>query len=97
MKIKIRPLHDRVIIKRLEEEEKTAGGIIIPDTAKEKPAQGKVIAVGPGRKMEDGTVSPVSVAVGDKVIFAKYAGSEIKYGGEELTILSEHEVYAVIE
>jgi chaperonin GroES len=97
MKMKIRPLQDYIIIKRLEEEQKTAGGIIIPDTAQEKPAQGEVIAVGPGRRMDDGTVSPVSVAVGDKVIFRTYAGSEIKYGGEELTILAEHEVYAVIE
>ncbi len=97
MKQKIRPLQDRILIRRLEEEEKTVGGIFIPDTAKEKPAQGEVLAVGPGRKMEDGSVNPVSLEVGDKVIFSKYAGTEIKVGGEELTILSESDVFAIIE
>jgi chaperonin GroES len=96
MATKIRPLHDRVIVKRLEEEEKSKGGIIIPDTAKEKPQEGRVIAVGSG-KHEDGKVIPLDLKVGDKILFGKYAGTEIKIGGEEHLILREDDVLGVIE
>jgi len=94
---KIRPLHDRVIVRRLEEERKTAGGIVIPDTAKEKPVQGEVIAVGTGKILEDGKVRPVDVKVGDKILFGKYTGTEVKVDGEEMVILREDDVLAVIE
>ncbi len=93
----IRPLHDRIIVKRLAEEEKTKGGIIIPDTAKEKPLEGAVIAVGNGRVTEDGKVRPVDVKKGDKVLFGKYAGTEIKIDGEEHLILREEDILAVID
>ena len=92
----IRPLHDRIIVERLEEETKTAGGLIIPDTAKEKPQQGKVIAVGKGKKTEDGKVLPLDVKVGDKVLFGKYAGTEIKMEGEEYLMMREEDILAVI-
>lgn len=95
--MKLRPLHDRVIVKRLEEEEKTAGGIIIPDTAKEKPQQGKVIAVGKGRILEKGDVVPLSVKENDRVLFSKYAGTEVKAGGEELLIMREDDILAIFE
>jgi chaperonin GroES len=93
----IRPLQDRIIVKRLAEEEKTKGGIIIPDTAKEKPLEGAVIAVGNGRILEDGKVRPLDVKKGDKVLFGKYAGTEIKIDGEEHLILREEDLLAVIE
>jgi len=93
----IRPLHDRIIVKRIEEEQKTKSGIIIPDTAKEKPLEGSVIAVGNGRKSEDGKVSPLDVKTGDKILFGKYAGTEIKVDGVEHLILREEDVLAVIE
>lgn len=93
----IRPLHDRIIVERLEEETKTAGGIIIPDTAKEKPQQGKVIAVGKGKKTEDGKVLPLDVKVGDKILFGKYAGTEIKIEGKEFLMMREEDVLGVIE
>jgi|SRR5262245_34159279 chaperonin GroES len=93
----IRPLHDRVLIKRVEEEQKTKGGIIIPDTAKEKPAEGKVIAVGNGRVLEDGKVRPLDVKPGDRVLFGKYSGSEVKVDGEEHLILREDDILVVIE
>ena len=93
----IRPLHDRVLVKRLDEEEKTAGGIIIPDTAKEKPAKGKVIAVGKGKFNENGNVVPLEVKKGDTVILNKWGGSEVKIDGEEYLILSESEILAVEE
>ncbi len=96
MALKIRPLHDRILVKRISEEEKTKGGIIIPDTAKEKPQEGKVVAVGPGR-VEDGKTIPVSVKPGDRVLFGKYAGTEIKLDGEEHLILREDDVLGVIE
>src|SRR4030042_2194876 len=96
-KMKIRPLQDRVIVKRLEEEEKTKGGIIIPDTAKEKPQEGKVIAVGKGKVTEDGKVIPLDVKVGDKILFGKYSGTEIKIGGEEHLIMREEDILGVIE
>lgn len=94
---KLRPLQDRILVQQLEEEEKTAGGIIIPDTAKEKPHQGKVIAVGNGKKLEDGTVRPLDVKAGDTVLFEKYAGSMVKIDGEEYMIMREDEVLAIIE
>ena len=93
----IRPLQDRIIVKRLAEEEKTKGGIIIPDTAKEKPLEGAVIAVGNGRILEDGKVRPLDVKKGDKVLFGKYAGTEIKIDGVEHLILREEDILAVIE
>ncbi|NLJ74561.1 MAG: co-chaperone GroES [Firmicutes bacterium] len=93
----IKPLGDRVVLRVLEAEEKTASGIVLPDTAKEKPQQGKVVAVGPGKHGEDGKLVPVAVKEGDVVLFAKYAGTEVKYGGEELLILKESDLLAVIE
>jgi chaperonin GroES len=96
MATKIRPLHDRVIVKRIEEEEKTKGGIIIPDTAKEKPQEARVIAVGPGRH-DDGKVIPLGVKAGDKILFGKYSGTEIKLDGEEHLILREDDILGVIE
>lgn len=95
--MQIRPLHDRIIVRRLEEEEKTKGGIIIPDTAKEKPIEGKVIAVGEGKINKDGTKIPMEVKKGDRVLFSKYAGTEVKIDGEEHLIMREDEVLAVIE
>lgn len=95
--MKVKPLHDRLIIQRLEEEEKTKGGIIIPDTAKEKPVEGKVIAVGPGRIKKDGTKIPLEIKKGDRVLYAKYAGTEIKMDGEEYLMMREDDILAVIE
>jgi chaperonin GroES len=95
--MKLRPLHDRVVVKRLEEEEKTAGGIIIPDTAKEKPQQGKVIAVGKGRILEDGKVIPLVVKEGDRILFSKYAGTDIKVDGDEHLIMREDDILAIFE
>jgi len=95
--MKIRPLHDRVIVKRLEEEGKTKGGIIIPDTAKEKPQEGKVIAVGKGKITEDGKVIPLDVKVGDRILFGKYSGTEVKIEGEEHLIMREEDILGVIE
>lgn len=95
--MKIRPLQDRIIVKRMEEEEKTAGGIIIPDTAKEKPQEGKVIAVGKGKVGEDGKVQPLDVKPGDKVLFGKYAGTEIRLEGEEHLIMREDDLLGVVE
>lgn len=95
---KIRPLRDKVVVKRLEEvEEKTPGGIIIPDTAKEKPQMGEVIAVGKGKVLQDGKVIPPDVKVGDKVLFARYAGTEIKIDGQEYLIMSEDEILGIVE
>ena len=96
-KLKIRPLHDRVIIKRLEEERTSQGGIIIPDTATEKPIKGKVIAVGKGKILENGEVRPLDVKVGDKILFGKYGGTEVKVDGEDLLVMREEDVMAVIE
>ena len=95
--MKIRPLQDRIIVKRIEEEEKTKGGIIIPDTAKEKPMEGKVIAVGKGKVMEDGKLHPVDVKTGDRILFGKYAGTEVKIDGEEHLIMREDDILGVIE
>ena len=93
----VRPLHDRIIVKRLEEEEKTKGGIIIPDTAKEKPSEGKVIAVGDGKIKEDGTKIPMELKKGNRILFSKYAGTDIKIDGEDHLIMREDDVLAVIE
>jgi chaperonin GroES len=95
--MKIRPLHDRVMVKRLEEERTSPGGIVIPDTAAEKPVQGKIIAVGKGKILEDGKVRPLDVKVGDKILFGKYSGTEVKVDGEELVVMREEDVMAVIE
>jgi chaperonin GroES len=95
--MKIRPLHDRLIVRRLEEEETTKGGIIIPDTAKEKPVEGKVIAVGAGRIDKDGKKIPMEVKKGDRILFAKYAGTEVKIEGEEHLMMKEDDVLAIIE
>jgi chaperonin GroES len=95
--MKIRPLHDRVIVQRIEEEAKTKGGIIIPDTAKEKPQEGKVIAVGAGKILENGTKLILDVKVGDKILFGKYSGTEIKIEGEEYLMMREDDILGVIE
>ncbi|KAF0220805.1 MAG: chaperonin [Geobacteraceae bacterium] len=95
--MKLRPLQDRIIVKRVEEETKTAGGIFIPETAKEKPQQGEIIAVGNGKKTEDGKVLPIDLKVGDKVLFGKYAGTEIKLDGEDYLIMREDDILGVLE
>ncbi|WP_142850081.1 co-chaperone GroES [Telmatospirillum sp. J64-1] len=92
-----RPLHDRVLVKRVEQEQKTAGGIIIPDTAKEKPQEGEVIAVGPGARGEDGKLVALDVKVGDRVLFGKWSGTEVKIDGQELLIMKESDIMGVIE
>jgi chaperonin GroES len=96
-KLTIRPLHDRLIVKRLDEEQKTKGGIIIPDTAKEKPQEGEVLAVGNGKILDDGKKVPLDVKVGDKVLFSKYSGTDIKVDGEEYLIIKEDDIQAIIE
>ncbi|CAM5200307.1 co-chaperone GroES [Castellaniella sp. UC4442_H9] len=93
----LRPLHDRVIIKRLDNERTTASGIVIPDSAAEKPDQGEVLAVGPGKKTEDGKLIPMDLKVGDKVLFGKYAGQSVKVDGDEVLVIREEEVFAVIQ
>ncbi len=95
--MKIRPLHDRVVVRRNEEETTTAGGIVLPGSAAEKPAQGEVLAIGPGKRLDDGNLQPVGVNVGDTVVFGKYSSNTIKIGDEELLILSESEIYGVLE
>ena len=95
--MKFRPLHDRVVIKRIEAEEKSAGGIIIPDTAKEKPQQGEVIAVGPGGRDETGKLIPIDLKAGDRVLFGKWSGTEVKLDGEEYLIMKESDVMGVLE
>lgn len=97
MKVKVRPLNDRIIVKRVEEEEKTKSGIIIPDTAKEKPQEGEVVAVGNGKILENGQKIPMEVKVGDRVIFGKYAGNEIKIDGEEYLIMREEDILGILE
>jgi len=97
LSVKIRPLHDRVIVRRLEEESKSPGGIVIPDTAKEKPVHGEVIAVGHGKILEDGKVRPLDVKVGDKILFGKYSGTEVKVGNEELLVMREEDIMGVVE
>jgi chaperonin GroES len=95
--MQFRPLHDRIVVKRIEAEEKTAGGIIIPDTAKEKPSQGEVIAVGPGGRDEAGKLIPIDIQVGDRVLFGKWSGTEVKIDGEDLLIMKESDIFGVIE
>ena len=92
-----RPLHDRVVVRRLEEDERTAGGIIIPETAKEKPMQGEVLAVGPGERNEQGRVTPLDVKAGDRILFGKWSGTEVKMDGEELLIMKESDIMGVLE
>ncbi|MCS6837600.1 MAG: co-chaperone GroES [Bdellovibrionaceae bacterium] len=94
--ISVRPLHDRILVKRVAEEEKTAGGLFIPDTAKEKPQRGEIVAVGKGRVMEDGKVLPLEVKVGDKVLFGKYAGTELKLNGQEYLMMREEDILGII-
>ena len=95
--MKFRPLHDRVLVRRVDAEEKTAGGIIIPDTAKEKPVQGEIIAVGPGTRSEKGDIQPLDVQVGDRVLFGKWSGTEVKIDGEDLLIMKESDLMGVVE
>jgi chaperonin GroES len=95
--MKFRPLHDRIVVKRIDAEEKTTGGIIIPDTAKEKPQQGEVIAVGPGARNEQGQLVPLDVRVGDTVLFGKWSGTEVKIDGEDLLIMKESDIMGVLE
>ena len=95
--MKFRPLHDRVVVRRIESEAKTAGGIIIPDTAKEKPQEGTVLSAGPGKILEDGKREPMDVKVGDKVLYAKYAGTEFKIEGDDLLIVSQKDILAIVE
>lgn len=94
--MKIRPLHDRVVVKRMDEERKSAGGIVIPDTAAEKPDQGEVVAVGNGKILEDGKVRPLDVKVGDRILFGKYSGTTVKVEGEELLVMREDDIMGVI-
>ena len=91
-----RPLHDRVLVRRVEAEEKTAGGIIIPDSAKEKPAEGEIVAVGTGSRAENGTITPLDVKVGDRVLFGKWSGTEVKVSGEDLLIMKESDILGII-
>ena len=95
--MKIRPLHDRVIIRRMEEEKTSPGGIVIPDSATEKPVKGEVVAVGPGKKIEDGSLVPVDLKVGDHVVFGQYGGNTVKIDGDEYLILNESEIFGVVE
>ena len=95
--MKIRPLNDRILVKRLEEEEKTAGGIIIPDSAKEKPAEGEIVAVGPGKMNDAGERAAMDVKVGDRVLFSKYGGTDVKYDGDDFLIMREDDILGVIE
>ena len=95
--MKFRPLHDRVVVRRVDSDEKTKGGIIIPDTAKEKPMEGEIVAVGPGARSEDGQIHPLDVKAGDRVLFGKWSGTEVKLDGEELIIMKESDVMGIIE
>ena len=96
-KLKFRPLHDRVVVKRIDAEEKSKGGIIIPDTAKEKPSQGEIVAVGPGGRDEAGKLIPIDIRAGDRVLFGKWSGTEVKIDGEDLLIMKESDIFGVIE
>ena len=95
--MKFRPLHDRVVVEALEQEEKTAGGIIIPDTAKEKPMQGKVVAVGPGARGDNGEITPLDVKAGDRVLYGKWSGTEVKVDGKDLLIMRESDIMGILE
>ena len=96
MKLNFRPLHDRVLVRRTEQEEKTAGGIIIPDTAKEKPMEGEVISVGTGLRSEDGKITPLDVKAGDRILFGKWSGTEVKFNGEEFLVMKESDIMGII-
>lgn len=93
----LRPLHDRVLVRRIEEEEKTAGGIIIPDSAKEKPSEGEVVSVGPGKRNDRGELIAMDISAGDRVLFGKWSGTEVKLGGEELLIMNESDIMGIVE
>ena len=95
--MKFRPLHDRVVVKRIDAEEKTKGGIIIPDTAKEKPQEGEVVAVGPGARADNGKLQPLDVKAGDRILFGKWSGTEVKIDGEDLLIMKESDIFGVLE
>jgi chaperonin GroES len=95
--MKFRPLHDRVLVRRIEQEAKTSGGIIIPETAKEKPQEGEIVAAGPGARKDDGAIQPLDVKAGDRVLFGKWSGSEVKIDGEELLIMKESDLLGIIE
>ena len=95
--MKFKPLHDRILVKRIESQEKTSGGIIIPDTAKEKPQEGEILAVGPGARKDDGTLIPPDVKAGDRVLFGKWSGTEVKVDGEELLIMKESDLFGIIQ
>lgn len=95
--MKFKPLHDRVVVKRIENDEKTSGGIIIPDTAKEKPSEGEIIAVGPGETAEDGKLKPMGVKTGDKVLFGKWSGTEVKLDGQDLLIMKESDIMGIVQ
>lgn len=95
--MEFKPLHDRIVVRRIDEDERSVGGIIIPDTAKEKPMQGEILAVGPGARGENGKIAPLDVKVGDRVLFGKYSGTEVKMDGEELVIMRESDVLGVLE
>jgi chaperonin GroES len=95
-RMNFRPLHDRVLVRRVEAEEKTAGGIIIPDTAKEKPQEGEVVSVGSGTRADDGKITPLDVKVGDKILFGKWSGAEVKVGGEDLLIMKESDILGIV-
>ena len=95
--MKFKPLHDRVVVKRIENDEKTSGGIIIPDTAKEKPSEGEIIAVGPGETGEDGKLKPMGVKTGDKVLFGKWSGTEVKLDGQDLLIMKESDIMGILD
>jgi chaperonin GroES len=94
--MKFRPLHDRVLVRRIEQEEKTAGGIIIPDTAKEKPMEGEVTAIGTGTRLEDGKIIPLDVKVGDRILFGKWSGTEVKFDGEEYLVMKESDIMGIV-
>ncbi|OJW46611.1 MAG: co-chaperone GroES [Alphaproteobacteria bacterium 41-28] len=94
--MKFRPLHDRVLVRRVEQEEKSAGGIIIPDTAKEKPMEGEVIAIGSGTRLEDGKILPLDVKVGDRILFGKWSGTEVKFGNQEYLVMKESDIMGII-
>lgn len=95
--MKFRPLHDRVLVRRVEQEEKTAGGIIIPDTVKEKPMEGEVIAIGSGTRLDDGKVIPMDVKVGDRILFGKWSGTEVKFGGQDYLVMKESDIMGIVE
>ena len=95
--MKFRPLHDRILVRRIQEEEKTAGGIIIPDTAKEKPSEGEVVAVGPGKRSDKGDLIAMDIKAGDRVLFGKWSGTEVKLSGEELLIMGESDIMGIVE